>query len=73
MAWVLRNHNGDVISQSRIAFNFVASLNDANVLCHLWAIDIMCNLRVPNVIFATKTSELVEAVFCPPAWPAFRA
>lgn len=71
VAWVLRNHKGEVLSHSRRAFSVVISLYEAKHIRHLWSIKRLCNMRVSNVVFATQATEVVGAVNHPPAWPTF--
>lgn len=51
--WIVRNWEGKVLMYSRGAFSAINSLNEANLLGLLWAVESMCSLHVKNIIFAS--------------------
>ena len=71
VAWLLRNHCGKVLLHSRHAISDIDSLTEAKLQCLLWAINIMSELKISQVIFSTEAYELIGAVIRPKAWPSF--
>lgn len=72
VAWVLRNHFGQVLLHGRRSFTNVSSSLDSSELSLKWAIECMTNLIVHKVVFALEAKELVRAITRPPAWPSFK-
>lgn len=72
-AWVLRDEKGTVLLHSRRCFTNQSSLDEANLVVVLWAVECMGFHMVNMVIFASDISELVGATTKPKAWPSFSA
>lgn len=70
--WIVRKHEGVVITHSSRAFSFIDSINAAKACGHLWAVESMCDLCVERVVITTEASELVGVITRPPARPVFR-
>ena len=71
VAWLLRNHQGQVLLHSRHAISDIDSLAEAKLQCLLWAIKSISDLKLSQVIFGSEASELIGAVTGPKAWPSF--
>ncbi|XP_010419000.1 PREDICTED: uncharacterized protein LOC104704647 [Camelina sativa] len=71
-SWVLRNYEGRVLMHARTAICDVDTKDTAQLQGSLWAIESMRSLKIPRVMFAQDTKELVGATNRPDAWPNFR-
>lgn len=61
-SWILRDPPGTAILQSRRAYSFIGSKEEADLYALLWAIDSMRNLRKHDVIFESSSIEMREVL-----------
>ncbi|KAG7585838.1 Ribonuclease H domain [Arabidopsis thaliana x Arabidopsis arenosa] len=71
-AWVIRDHEGNVIMHSRRPFSNCVDVIDAKLKCFLWAAESVHSHRLSKVVFAFQDPSFVGMVNRPKAWPSYR-
>ncbi|KAF3516943.1 hypothetical protein DY000_02063133 [Brassica cretica] len=61
-SWILRDPPGTAILQSRRAYSFIRSKEEAGLYALLSAIDSTCNLCKDDVIFESSSIEMREVL-----------
>lgn len=70
-SWVLRDAEANVKMHSRRSFVEAVTLENAKMICLIWAIESRHSLNCNRVIFAIEAVDLVGATRRPKAWPSF--
>ncbi|KAG7552930.1 Reverse transcriptase domain [Arabidopsis thaliana x Arabidopsis arenosa] len=72
-AWILRNHNGDVLFHARDAFTPMFNRIAAELKCILWTLQSLHELRFQGCELWSDCSAAILAVQNPNDWPKYRS
>ncbi|XP_018487394.2 uncharacterized protein LOC108857880 [Raphanus sativus] len=72
VAWITRDHEGNVSHHSRDALCHMPNRMVAELQCVLWAMRSLRDLQMTKVTIALDYQEVMEAIISPQKWPGFR-
>lgn len=62
LAWIVRDHRGNTLFLGRIAFSYVNSQREMDLLGMYWAVDSMANMKHNGIIFESHLEKAREAM-----------
>lgn len=71
IAWITRDHQGNVCHHARDAITFTPNRLVAELRCVIWALTSLRDLGVTKLIIALDYQEVVEALKAPHLWPKY--
>lgn len=72
VAWITRDHQGNVVHHARDAITFAPNRLVAELRCVIWALLSLRDLGITKVVLALDYQEVVAALKAPHHWPKFR-
>lgn len=73
VAWIVRDHTGNVMYHARDAMTFSPNRLVAELRCIEWTLRSLVDLQVSSVNIASDYKEVIEAINAPLQWPRYRA
>ncbi|CDY64201.1 BnaCnng43410D [Brassica napus] len=72
VAWITRNHRGDVCMHARDALVPTSDKLAAEMECLLWVLRSLRDLRIEEASIGTESQKLINAIKTPAHWPRYR-
>ncbi|XP_018462023.2 uncharacterized protein LOC108833068 [Raphanus sativus] len=72
VAWIAKDHNGNVTHHARDAIVHAPNRFIAELRCIIFAMTSLSDLRISRVIISSDYTEVIEAIKCPLQWPRHR-
>ncbi|XP_013674098.1 uncharacterized protein LOC106378528 [Brassica napus] len=72
VAWITRNHRGDVCMHARDALVPTSDKLAAEMECLLWVLRSLRDLRIEEASIGTESQKLIDAIKTPARWPRYR-
>lgn len=73
LAWITRDHQGNVAHHARDAITFAPNRFTAELRCVIWALQSLHDLGASKIIIASDYQEVIDAIKAPQQWPKFRS
>lgn len=73
MAWITRDHCGQVTHHARDAFTRSPNRLVTELRGTIWVMKSVKDLRVQDVVIASDYHEIVKAIARPELWPQYKA
>ncbi|KAG7593406.1 Reverse transcriptase domain [Arabidopsis thaliana x Arabidopsis arenosa] len=70
-AWLVRDHNGEVILHAREAFIPMVNRVAAELRCFLWCLQSLHNVRIYSCEIWSDCNAAIQAITQPLAWPKY--